>query len=268
MDFLIRVRVITNRISLIGILSILALWFFGLSAIQAADLPATIQKIKPSIVGVGTFHPTRRNRASLKGTGFVVADGLTVVTNYHVVSKVLDTQHKETLAVFVGNGKNAKRRVAKLVASDVQHDLAILSIEGKPLPAMSIESSTNVHEGELYAFTGFPIGAVLGLQPVTHRGIISSITPIAVPANNASELDVKRLRHLKSPYNVYQLDATAYPGNSGSPLYSIETGHVVGVINMVFVKESKENILAKPSGISYAIPAKYVQRLIDTVKNR
>lgn len=63
---------------------------------------------------------------------------------------------------------------------------------------------------------------------------------------------VKRLRN---PYKVFQLDATAYPGNSGSPLYDPGTGAVVGIINSVAVKESKENILSKPSGITYAIPA-------------
>jgi S1-C subfamily serine protease len=56
------------------------------------------------------------------------------------------------------------------------------------------------------------------------------------------------------------LDATAYPGNSGSPLYIPETGEVVGVINKVFVKESREAVLEKPSGITYAIPVRYVKQ--------
>jgi len=57
---------------------------------------------------------------------------------------------------------------------------------------------------------------------------------------------------------IYQLDITAYPGNSGSPLYSAENGEVLGILNKVFVKESKETVLEKPSGISYAIPIKYL----------
>ena len=55
---------------------------------------------------------------------------------------------------------------------------------------------------------------------------------------------------------VFQLDATAYPGNSGSLLYDPETGEVVGIINKLFVKESKEVVLEKPSGITYAIPVR------------
>jgi S1-C subfamily serine protease len=60
---------------------------------------------------------------------------------------------------------------------------------------------------------------------------------------------------------IYQLDITAYPGNSGSPLYSAENGEVLGILNKVFVKESKETVLEKPSGISYAIPVKYLIQL-------
>ncbi|HNM56654.1 MAG TPA: S1C family serine protease, partial [Thauera aminoaromatica] len=63
-------------------------------------------------------------------------------------------------------------------------------------------------------------------------------------------------------FRVYQLDATAYPGNSGSPLYDPASGEVIGVLNMVFVKSTKEKVLADPSGISYAIPVEYLQRLI------
>ena len=57
-------------------------------------------------------------------------------------------------------------------------------------------------------------------------------------------------------------DATAYPGNSGSPLYDPTTGAVVGIINKVFIQESKESILQKPSGISYAIPINYLKELM------
>jgi S1-C subfamily serine protease len=65
---------------------------------------------------------------------------------------------------------------------------------------------------------------------------------------------------------VYQLDGTAYPGSSGSPLYDGGTGEVVGVVNMVFVKGLKENALAQPSGISYAIPVRHLRELVTKVR--
>jgi S1-C subfamily serine protease len=76
------------------------------------------------------------------------------------------------------------------------------------------------------------------------------------------QLNVKLLKRLQEPYKVFQLDATAYPGNSGSPLYQPETGDVIGIINKVFIQETKENALTKPSGISYAIPVNHLQNLL------
>jgi S1-C subfamily serine protease len=74
------------------------------------------------------------------------------------------------------------------------------------------------------------------------------------------------LDRLEKKFMIYQLDITAYPGNSGSPLYDAHSGEVVGILNKVFVKESKEKVLEKPSGISYAIPIKYLLQL-GTRKN-
>ena len=144
--------------------------------------------------------------------------------------------------------------------------MALLSISGDPLPTMTLGDSGKVREGELYAFTGFPIGVVLGLHPVTARGIISAITPVAMPQMASGELTDTVIARLRHPFDVFQLDATAYPGNSGSPLYNPETGEVIGIVNMVFVKESKETVLQKPSGISYAIPIKYAEHLLDKEK--
>jgi S1-C subfamily serine protease len=92
--------------------------------------------------------------------------------------------------------------------------------------------------------------------------MISAITPNVIPTLTANQLQPKLLRRLADPYNVFQLDATAYPGNSGSPLYDVGTGDVIGIMNKVFVQESKENILSKPSGISYAIPIDHLKNMI------
>jgi S1-C subfamily serine protease len=127
---------------------------------------------------------------------------------------------------------------------------------------MTLGNPDKVREGEIYAFTGYPIGVVLGLHPATHRGMVSAITPSAIPAPRAGQLNPAVIGRLQDPYVVFQLDATAYPGNSGSPLYDTKTGHVVGIINKVFVQETKENILSKPSGISYAIPIRYAEQLL------
>ena len=230
---------------------------------RGAELPNVIERIKQSVVGVGAVQWTRRPPGKFGGTGFVVGDGRYVLTNAHVIPSELDLERKEFLAVLMP-GQNSKSQVreAQVVKQDLTHDLALLRINGSPLPALALGRSDKIREGELYAFTGYPIGMALGMRPVTHRGMISAITPIALPQLSSGQLTPKLIKHLTAPFDVFQLDATAYPGNSGSPLYHMDSGEVIGIINMVFIKESKEAALEKPSGISYAIPIDYAKNFL------
>lgn len=111
------------------------------------------------------------------------------------------------------------------------------------------------------AVIGYPIGFVLGRHPTTHLGSVSAISPIILPSPTARIVDGNLIQQMKSPFDVLQLDATAFPGNSGSPVFRIATGEVVGVINMVFIKGKKEHALQTPTGITYAIPIEHVRRL-------
>ncbi|HEX5126274.1 MAG TPA: serine protease, partial [Rhodocyclaceae bacterium] len=87
------------------------------------------------------------------------------------------------------------------------------------------------------------------------------------PSPHASQLDAKFVHQLAvGPFDIFQLDATVYPGHSGSPLYDPDSGEVLGIVNMTFVKESRENALSQPSGISYAVPARYLQDLIKSAQ--
>ena len=230
----------------------------------AADLSAMVPTIKRSVVGVGTFERTRSPATVFVGTGFIVGDGLSVITNAHVVPEAVDQAHMEQIGIVTGDGEMVRFRPAQLVARDPEHDLAHLRLSGPPLPALALADSDTALEGQALAFTGYPLGMVLGLHAATHRATLAAITPIAMPSISSRKLDVRQLVQLqRTPFNIFQLDGTAYPGNSGSPLYDPESGKVWGVINAVFVKGLKENAISSPSGITYAIPAKYVKDLMQ-----
>lgn len=245
-----------------SIWSVAVLWLLWLGVAQA-DLTETIERVRPSVVGIGSLQPTRSPQVALFGTGFVVADGRHVVTNAHVLDTVLDVDRNEGLRILVGRGPRPQMRRASKVAVDRAHDLVLLRFEGAPLPPLRLAEREIVREGTDLAFTGFPIGAVLGLYPSTHRAMVSAVTPIVAPKDTEGQLTAEVIKRLRSPYDVLQLDAIAYPGNSGSPLYEPGTGRVVGVINMVFVKETRENVLEHPSAIAYAIPIRYVHDLLS-----
>jgi serine protease Do len=233
-------------------------------AVQA-DLADTVARIKPSIVVIGTFNKLRSPQFLMRGTGFVVGDGTLIATNSHVVPEVAGGTGQESLMVLTRSGsEESKPREAQLLVRDPAHDLALLRLKGPALHALALRPSDTVREGQAVAFTGFPIGGALGFSPVTHRGIVSSITPIVLPGGNAGDLKDISIRRLRSgAFPIFQLDATAYPGNSGGPMFDAETGEVLGIINMVFVKATKESVLEKPSGISYAIPVRYLIDLLN-----
>jgi len=147
------------------------------------------------------------------------------------------------------------------VARERKYDLALLKVEGSPFGALKAGDSTKVREGQPIALCGFPFGFMLGLHPSTSAGIISSISPIAVPAINMALLDAETIEALRNPFNVFQLDATAYPGHSGGPLFDPRTGEVLGVVNSAFIRRRKEKLIS--SGISYAIPIHLAKRLLD-----
>ncbi len=233
-----------------------------------ADLPTAISKVKPSVVIVGTFKATNNPRFALRGTGFVVAEGNLAVTNGHVIPEGSEMDADTRIAVLVRTGQtDLQMRLATVLEIDKSHDLALLKFEGPEVAKIALRDSDSVQEGQAIAFMGFPIGGFLGYSAVTHRGVISSRTAISLPPANSRQLDARTLRSLRDgSFDIFQLDATAYPGNSGGPVFDADTGEVLGVINMVFVKGTKESALTHPSGISYAIPSKFVLQLLQRRK--
>jgi S1-C subfamily serine protease len=240
---------------------------FALSAlalcVHAHDRPELVDQIaevKPSVLGIALFTPLDAAAPSLLGTGFVVGDGSYVVTNYHVVSKKLNPQIVQYYVALSGEGQIPEMIRMETVGIDPAHDLAILKLSKKLTP-VALANNTLLPGGTDVFMTGFPIGAVLGLYPASHTGIIAAITPDVNPAQNVDDLTLKMLTRLDGPIMIYQLDITAFPGNSGSPVLSRKTGEVFGVLNKVLVSGGKEAALENPSGISYAIPVRYIRNL-------
>jgi serine protease Do len=247
------------------LITTLAITLSGLSFARPAlaDLPDTAAKMKRSVVAVGTYMAVRQTQKQPRGTGFVVAPNH-VITNHHVVPKKLDEGRRETVAVYRPGAENrTEMRRATLVARDQEHDLALLRFDGGALPAVTLGRSSEIREGQWAAFTGYPLVNALGLFSATHRATVAAIAPVAQPVGSGRELTPEMIKRLSRPFNILQLDAVAYPGNSGSPVYNINSGRVIGVINSVYVKRTRESAIKDPSGISYAIPVDHVRELMS-----
>nr|WP_320191624.1 serine protease [uncultured Desulfobacter sp.] len=259
------------KIYSIIIMVVLAFWVSYASARENAlfqdqdvYMAGLVSKIKGATVSVGTYYYKDVPMTQFRGTGFAIDDGSRIVTNQHVVEAIKKKKLMFHLRIF-HKKLSSKGVKAVLVAEDPFHDLAILEMEEKlvPLP-MAPEGS--LKEGHQVAFTGYPIGLVLGLNATTHTGIVSAIAPVMLPSPHGSLIKGDMVKYLEHPWDIIQLDAVAFPGNSGSPVYRIATGEVVGVINKVFVKGKKEYVLKEPTGITYAVPVGFVRKLNRSVK--
>jgi serine protease Do len=234
------------------------------AAAGAQDLPALIASARPSVLAVGSYSALQTPRFGFRGSGFVVANGNRLITNAHVLPQAPESgEAPRTVVLIPVRGGEPQVRAAKVVEVDRAHDLALLEFEGPPLPALPLAANDPVAEGLDVVLMGFPIGGILGFTPVTHRGIVASVTSVAPPPPSARALAPQAVMRIRQgTFDIYQLDAVAYPGNSGGPLLDVQSGLVVGVINMVLVKNTRESALSQPSGITYAIPVRFVDALL------
>jgi serine protease Do len=250
-------------------LAAVAAWAAGAAA-QAQGPAQTIEKVRPSIVAVGTLQAMRQPQFRFAGTGFAVGDGSLVATSAHVIPVALDAgQDPEQLVVVLPSRQASERilRRARVVSTTTDKDLALLRIDGPALPPLTLGESDRVRDGENFLFTGFPVGGALGLVPVTHRAMIGAVTPIVLPAATANQLDPRAIRQTQSgAFDIYQLDAVAYPGNSGSPLYDPATGNVIGIVNMTIARNTRESALPQPTGIAYAVPVRHLREVIAGIR--
>ena len=245
------------------LLALLAGLACGSKGASAASLPELIVRVKRSVVAVGSYGLMDTPRFGFRAAGFAVADGLHVLTNAHVVPEETPERIDRSIAVQVWLGDDQwQLRSARLLGRDLRNDLALLAIDGPALPALKLAAQDAV-EGAAIALMGFPIGNALGQVHTTHRGIVSAWTTIATPAGSPAGLSPRAVRQLRDgAFKVMQLDAIAYPGNSGGPVLDVETGEVVGVLQGGVIKGTKEAALSAPTGITYAVPASTAAALL------
>lgn len=144
------------------------------------------------------------------GSGFIVsADGM-ILTNKHVVY--------ETDAEYTVVANDEKEYPAKVLTRDPINDVAVLKIEAKDLPTLTLGDSDHVELGQ----TAIAIGNALGLFSNTvSKGIISGLGRKISAALGTGGM-IENLRH------VIQTDVAINQGNSGGPLVNLD-GEVIGI---------------------------------------
>ncbi|HUT35675.1 MAG TPA: serine protease [Planctomycetota bacterium] len=225
------------------------------------NFPDIVARVRCGIGVVGTYNPAKRPSLEFHASGFFLSDKGHFVTANHVLETIAQRKRLGDLRVFLPSDATRDGHRATVVATDARHDVALLLVEGGDFVPLELGDSARVREGQAIALTGFPFGFFLDLHPSTCVGIISSISPIALPMHGSRLPDAEMREALRSPFNVFQLDATANPGHSGGPLFDPETGKVLGVVNSGFIRKTKEQVIS--TGISYAMPIHLARPTLD-----
>jgi serine protease Do len=220
----------------------------GIQELAARVSPAVVKIL---VTGYGPVNEGGRMETALIGRQRSIGSGVIldpngfIVTNAHVVSGA----QRVRVALFTGTGgsvlslassSNARITEARIVGVDKVTDLAVLKIEGRDYPTLSIGSYGNLRQGQMVLAFGTPEG----LENSVTLGIVSSV-----------------LRQLQpeSTMVYIQTDAAINPGNSGGPLVDLD-GNLVG-INSAILSESGGN-----EGIGFAIPSVVVNSVYQQIR--
>ena len=192
----------------------------------------SVVSINCSAVSTNIFGQQTESASS--GSGFIyTADGY-IVTNQHVVANA------SSINVTLYNGDTYP---ATLVGSDSDYDVAVLKIDAKDLPAVTLGSSTDVNVGDTVMAIGNPLGE---LTFSMSQGIVSCV-------NRAINVE-------GTPFTMIQVDASINPGNSGGPLMNLY-GEVVGIVSAKYSSYANTTV----EGLGFAIPINDVQSIIKDI---
>jgi S1-C subfamily serine protease len=247
-------------ILLVGIAALLVWRFFfnyGTPAIDprpvaprgdlAADEKATIDLFKeasPSVVFITTaqrmdFWNRGQEVQQGTGSGFIWDDAGHIVTNFHVVASMIQSNASATVTL-----NDHTTYEATLVGVSPDNDLAVVRIRApkEKLPPIKVGTSNDLQVGQKV----FAIGDPFGLDQTLTTGIVSALGRV-IPSVTGHLIE-----------DVIQTDAAINPGNSGGPLLD-SWRRLIGVNAAIYSPSGAY------AGIGFAIPVDTVQRVVPQI---
>lgn len=180
----------------------------------------------PGMPGMGQGQPQRDVPTRGEGSGFIVSSDGLILTNAHVVRGAKEVTVKLT---------DRREFSAKVLGADPKTDVAVLRIEAKNLPTVSLGKTADLRVGDWVLAIGSPFG------------FESSVTAGVVSAKGRTLPDDSFVPFL-------QTDVAINPGNSGGPLFNAR-GEVVGINSQIYSRSGGYQ------GVSFAIPIEVATRV-------
>lgn len=208
----------------------------GATAQAPQQLPPDMQGLPDIFRELLERRQMPRDRGSL-GSGFIISGDGYVLTNDHVVSQM------DTITVILNDQREYS---ATLIGSDERSDLALLKVDAKNLPTITLAEDETLKVGQWVVAIGSPFG----LDYSASAGIVSAIGRSIPSARN------------ESTYVPFiQTDVAINPGNSGGPLFNMD-GEVVGINSQIYSPSGGS------VGLSFAIPSSLAIDVVAQLKNK
>lgn len=178
----------------------------------------------------GRSDDSKKEMQSL-GTGFIISTDGYIITNHHVIADA-----DEITVRF----SDRKELMAKVIGSDERTDIALLKVEAKGLPTVTLGQTNKLKVGEWV----LAIGSPFGFEATVTQGIVSA-------------------KERTLPDDTYvpfiQSDVAINPGNSGGPLFNL-AGEVVGINSQIYSRSGGF------MGLSFSIPIEVAMNTVDQLK--
>ena len=193
-----------------------------------AILPSVVRVVGlPDEDDTGESNTEKRALERSLGTGVVIIDNGTILTNLHVVWGA------KKIRVRFANGHESE---AVMVGAQPENDLAVLKALSLPddLEAATMRSTADLRPGDHVIAVGHPFG----IGPSVSYGVVSGLKRAFRAPDGEKTLS-----------NLIQFDAAANPGNSGGPLVTMD-GQVVGIVTAILNPSQQRTFI----GIGFAVP--------------
>jgi len=204
---------------------VLLLIFLSVACLQnalALDSKTIFKLNQDRVFQIRVLNRETEKKSSI-GSGFIVGDGFLMITNFHVVGKII--QEPELFYVSY-LGKDGREGELKLLALDVAHDLALLASDSK-LGEPTHSSPLPPRGAPVFAM-GNPLDLGLNIAVGTNGGILN-------------QTDDSRIL----------FSGSLNPGMSGGPTFN-EAGEVIGI-----------NVATARNDISFVVPSRFLNKLIE-----
>jgi len=204
----------------------------SLSCLPASDI---YEQLRPSVVKITATASSSFGQSEGSGSGIVIDEQGTILTNYHVVAGA------SSLEVKFSDNSTAS---AQVIGTDPGNDLAVIraAVSGAKLTAAALGDSDAIRTGDPVLAIGNPFE----LEGTLTQGIVSATGRTFAPGSSTRPIR-----------NMIQTDAPVNPGNSGGPLLDCQ-GRVIG-INSALENPTGDGVNV---GIAFAVPINTAKRFL------